>query len=324
MVRSVLLTLIAVPVLFARSSSTVEVTQAAVVSPLTVTARARSVRPGELVVLTVAAPTTLSDVRARAFDRDLPAFAVDGRRWRVLVGIDLDVAPRTYTVDIIGASGASESKTTHRLVVTPRQFRTRKLTVDPAFVNPPPDAVERIAREAAELNDLWTHSDATRLWSGAFVRPVPDEANSAFGTRSILNGEPRSPHSGADFNSPTGTPIKAPNAGRVVLAGDRYFTGNTVMIDHGLTLFSLFAHMSEIDVKVSDTVAPGDVIGKVGATGRVTGPHLHWSVRINGARIDPLSLLAIMGDNAELQQLLFGWSTIADFRLGIGDFLVAD
>ncbi len=296
MVRAVLLSLLVMSVPFARSSSGVEETQAAAASPLTVTTKARSVRPGELVVLTVVGRKSLSNVRARAFDRDWPAFAVDARRWRVLIGIDLDVAPRTYTVDIVGTDQGSELNATHRLVVTPRQFRTRKLTVDPAFVNPPPDAVERINREAAELNELWLHSETAKLWTDAFVRPVPDEANSAFGTRSILNGEARSPHSGADFNSPTGTPIKAPNGGRVVLAGDRYFTGNTVMIDHGLTLFSLFAHLSEIDVKAGDTVAAGDVIGKVGATGRVTGPHLHWSVRINGARIDPLSLLSAMGE----------------------------
>ena len=294
MVRSILLSLLAVSVVVSRSPTS-EATRAAVASPLTITAKARSVRPGELVVLTVAAPKALADIRARAFDRDLPAFAVDRRTWRVLVGIDLDVAPRTYTVDVTGMDDGMELTATHRLVVTPRQFRTRKLTVDPAFVNPPPDAVERINREATEMNGLWSHSEMAKLWTGAFVRPVPEEANSAFGTRSILNGEPRSPHSGADFNSPAGTPIKAPNAGRVVLAGDRYFTGNTVMIDHGLTLFSLFAHLSEMEVKVGDTVAAGDVIGKVGATGRVTGPHLHWSVRINGSRIDPLSLLAVMG-----------------------------
>ena len=124
---------------------------------------------------------------------------------------------------------------------------------------------------------------------------MPDPANSAFGTRSILNGQPRSPHSGADFRSAAGTPIKAPNAGRVVLAGDRYFTGNTVIIDHGLGLFSLFAHLSEVSVKEGDSVQSGEVVGKVGATGRVTGPHLHWSVRLSGARVDPLSLLAALG-----------------------------
>ncbi len=297
MVRPVLLSLLAAFALAVSSLNSDQATQATAPPPLTVTAKARSVRPGELVALTVRALGDISHVDARAFDRDLPAFAVDARTWRILVGIDLETSPRSYTVDITASDHPVLLRATHALVVVPRQFRTRKLTVDPAFVNPPPEAVERINREAAELNDIWSHSE-TKLWTVPFVRPVSDEANSAFGTRSILNGEPRSPHSGADFNSPTGTPIKAPNAGRVVLTGDRYFTGNTVMIDHGLTVISLFAHLSEIDVRVGDTVAAGDVIGKVGATGRVTGPHLHWSVRINGARVDPLSLLAVMGELA--------------------------
>ena len=262
---------------------------------VSVTAASRSVRPGELVVLTIvtAAPTT--PVRVRAFGRDLLPFAVDAKTWRVLVGIDLETAPRTYPIAIEAGGPPAGARATHRLVVVPRSFPTRTLTVDPAFVNPPASALDRIARETAELNQMWANSATTRLWDGPFSRPVPDAANSAFGTRTILNGEPRSPHGGADFSSATGTPIKAPNAGRVVLAGDRYFTGNTVMIDHGLTLFSLFAHLSEITVHVGDVVKTDDLIGKVGATGRVTGPHLHWGVRVNGARVDPLSLLATLG-----------------------------
>ena len=105
----------------------------------------------------------------------------------------------------------------------------------------------------------------------------------------------RSAHSGGDFLSPSGTPIHAPAAGRIVLAENLYFSGNTVIIDHGAGLFSLLAHMSVVDVKTGDRVATGDVVGKVGATGRVTGPHLHWTVRANGARVDPLSLLAVLG-----------------------------
>jgi murein DD-endopeptidase MepM/ murein hydrolase activator NlpD len=270
------------------------VPQTAAGTHLTITAAARAVRPGELVVLTVSAPNELVSLKARAFARDLPAFTVDGKTWRVLVGIDLETAPRTYSVDI-SAGDHPVSHAMHRLVVVPRTFRTRTLTVDEAFVNPPAEALDRIARETAELNDLWAHSSARKLWEGPFVRPVPDAANSAFGTRTILNGQARSPHSGADFISAAGTPIKAPNGGRVVLAGDRYFTGNTVMIDHGLTVFSLFAHLSEIAAKVGDVVNAGDIVGKVGATGRVTGPHLHWSVRVSGARIDPLSLLSVLG-----------------------------
>jgi len=229
----------------------------------------------------------------RAFGRDWPAYE-DGsaRRWRAPVGIDLDTRPATYHAEI----AAGEDRTSYPLVVRARAFRTRHLTVNPDLVNPPPDALERIDAEARELSDIWAHGEPQRLWSGPFVRPVPDEANSAFGTRSVYNGEARSPHSGADFLSPEGRPVKAPNAGRIVLAGARYFTGNTVIVDHGLGMFSLFAHLSEMDVKAGDTVAAGDLVGKVGATGRVTGPHLHWTVRVNGARVDPLSLLDVLGE----------------------------
>jgi murein DD-endopeptidase MepM/ murein hydrolase activator NlpD len=263
---------------------------------MTVTTRARALRPGEVLLFTVEAARDISSVRVHAFDKDFVGFAVKPRVWHVLVGIDLDVTPQTYSAEVFALDDPVATRVP--LQVVPAHFRTRKLTVDEAFVNPPPEALERIARETAELNDLWAHSATTKLWNGQFVRPVPDPANSAFGTRSILNGQPRSPHSGADFNSATGTPIKSPNGGRVVVAGDRYYTGNTVMIDHGLTLFSLFAHLSEIQVKVGDTVTAGDVVGKVGATGRVTGPHLHWSVRLNGTRVDPLSLLAMLGPQA--------------------------
>ena len=177
----------------------------------------------------------------------------------------------------------------------PRVFRTRRLTVDEAFVTPPPSEQERIDREAALLADVWKSPAAERLWTGAFVRPVPQEANSVFGTRSIFNGKPRNAHGGADFLSPGGTPIHAPNAGRIAVARSLYFSGNTVIIDHGLGLFSMLAHLSKIDVHEGDRVVAGQLLGLVGATGRVTGPHLHWAVRAGGARIDPLSLLALLG-----------------------------
>jgi murein DD-endopeptidase MepM/ murein hydrolase activator NlpD len=124
---------------------------------------------------------------------------------------------------------------------------------------------------------------------------VADPANSAFGTRSVFNGKSRNAHSGADFLSPAGTPIHAPNSGRIVVARPLYFSGNTVIIDHGLGLFSMLAHLSVIDVREGDRVSTGQVVGKVGATGRVTGPHLHWTVRAADARVDPLSLLALLG-----------------------------
>jgi murein DD-endopeptidase MepM/ murein hydrolase activator NlpD len=154
--------------------------------------------------------------------------------------------------------------------------------------------VQRIISEAAELARVWEQSAQSRLWSGAFVRPVPGSATGIFGSRSIFNGQARQPHGGTDFLSPTGTPIQAPNGGRVVLARELYFTGNTVVIDHGLGMFSLLAHLSVIDVQTGDSVTAAQIVGQVGATGRVTGPHLHWGVRIGEARVDPLAVLAIL------------------------------
>jgi murein DD-endopeptidase MepM/ murein hydrolase activator NlpD len=258
---------------------------------IAVTAAARSIRPGEIVVLTISAPAPLDALRVRAFEKDLLPFRVDAATWRVLVGIDLATAPGKHPVDIESAG----DRATHVLVVSPRAFPTRTITVAEGFVNPPPAAVTRIQEEAHELEQLWRSSASAKLWDGPFVRPVADPANSAFGARSIFNGQPRSPHGGADFLSEAGTPIKAPNAGRIALARDLYFTGNTVVIDHGLGLFSLFAHLSAIEVEPGTSVATGDVVGRVGATGRVSGPHLHWTVRAGGARVDPLSLLAVLG-----------------------------
>jgi murein DD-endopeptidase MepM/ murein hydrolase activator NlpD len=263
--------------------------------PIQITARSRSVQPGEIVVLAIDAPGVSGDIRVRAFDRDVAAYREGSRSWRALVGIDLDVKPGTYAVSVAANGGG---RAAYELVVKRRVFRTRRLTVNEAFVTPPASEQARIDRDAALLAAVWNAPAAERLWSGPFLRPVPQEANSAFGTRSIFNGKPRNAHGGADFLSPAGTPIQAPNAGRVVVARDLYFSGNTVVIDHGLGLFSMFAHLSAIDVHEGEPVTASQLLGRVGATGRVTGPHLHWAVRASGARVDPLSLLALLGNGA--------------------------
>ena len=262
--------------------------------PLRVSAPATVVQPGTVLLLTVASADPVAVVRARAFGRDLSPFRIDSRTWRVLVGVDLDVKPGKYTVEI--DEGLPASATTHVLTVTPRRFGTRALKVDPALVTPPPDAMERIAQEAARLHRLWEAPATSRVWRGPFLRPVPDVANSSFGTRSIYNGVPRAAHGGTDFLSPAGRPIKAPNGARVALAEPLYFTGGTVVLDHGAGVLSIFAHLSTIAVREGDEVKTGDLIGEVGATGRVTGPHLHWAVRVSGARVDPLSLLSALSD----------------------------
>jgi murein DD-endopeptidase MepM/ murein hydrolase activator NlpD len=275
--------------------ATAAIAQRPAAPSITIAADARAKQPGELVVFTLTMPASLGTPRVKAFDRAALPFQIDPTSWRVLVGIDLDTAPGTYGVSVDAGPSATAVHKTYSLVVAPKKFATRKLTVDESFVNPPANMQERISRESALLAEIWQRSTPAKLWNGPFVRPVPQEANSAFGTRSIFNGQPRSAHSGADFLSPAGTPIKSPNAGQVVLAEDLYYSGNTLIIDHGLGLYSLFAHLSVIDVRKGVAVATGDVVGKVGATGRVTGPHLHWMVRVGGARVDPLAVLELLG-----------------------------
>ena len=259
---------------------------------------ARSIRQGEVVVFTATTPQLVDAVRARAFGRDLATFRLDATRWQTLLGIDVDTAPGSYEVSFEATSAGHTSTATSELNITAGTFGKRVLRVDEGYVNPPDLAIARIKREAVEIEQLWTQSEPRRLWDLGFVRPVPGRANGAFGSRSIFNGQPRQPHGGADFLSPAGTPIHAPNSGRIVLARDLYFTGNTVVIDHGLGVFSLLAHLSVMDVHQGDLVTRGQTIGQVGATGRVTGPHLHWAVRMNGARVDPLSVLSAVGQDA--------------------------
>jgi murein DD-endopeptidase MepM/ murein hydrolase activator NlpD len=277
---------------------------------LTVTPAARSMQPGELVVLTIESAALIKDVRVIAFGAETRAFPIDNvdmpraalaRRWQALIGIDLDTAPGKYTVRVRASAVAIDTAAPNlpdgviELVVKPKKFPTRRLSVNEAFVNPPKEAQARIAAESREQQAIWDAPAATRLWSSPFVRPVAARANSAFGTRSVFNGQSRNPHGGADFLSPAGTPVKAPNAGRVALAKSLYYSGNTVIIDHGLGVFSFLCHLSKINVAAGDVIAAGQIVGLVGATGRVTGPHLHWSLRVSGARVDPLALLALLG-----------------------------
>ena len=266
-----------------------------------VTHRARALHPGEIVVLNVRTSAAPAALAASAFGAELRFFpAGPANVWSTLVGIDLEVEPGDHPVTVRAtAVDGSLAETDYILAVEPKQFATRRLRVEPRYVDPPPEVVERILRERDQQAALFPVSTAVRYWRDGFLRPVPGRANSAFGRRSVFNGQPRSPHSGADFLSGTGTPIKAPNDGVVVLATDLYFSGNVVIIDHGWGLYSYFAHLSAIDVAEGDRVRKGMVVGKVGATGRVTGAHLHWTVRLNDARVDPLSLLELFPDGGD-------------------------
>jgi murein DD-endopeptidase MepM/ murein hydrolase activator NlpD len=211
-----------------------------------------------------------------------------------LIGIDLNQEPGTFALKLSLIFGDGRRAERERAItIKPKEFPVEKLWVEEKFVTPPPEVRERIARESDLLKTVYEIFTPQWLGSGKFIVPTEGEVNSNFGKRRIFNNKPRSPHSGVDISSPLGTPVHASNSGRVVLAADLYFAGQTVIIDHGLGVFSLYLHFSRIMTERGNFVEKGDVIGEVGATGRVTGPHLHWGARILDCRVDPLALVRL-------------------------------
>jgi murein DD-endopeptidase MepM/ murein hydrolase activator NlpD len=210
-----------------------------------------------------------------------------------LLGVDLEKAPGDYEFSVSAtAENGEHAECTATLAVRAGKFATESLTVQKQFVEPNEQQAQRAVAEQEKLREIFDHITPEKLWHGPFRLPLTGVRGTNFGKRRILNGQPRSPHTGADFPAPTGTPIHAAQSGQVVLAEELYFSGNTVIIDHGLGIYSLYGHLSATDVAVGDDVKAGAVIGKVGATGRVTGPHLHWGVTVNKARVNPIQLVA--------------------------------
>ncbi|KPX09311.1 Peptidase, M23/M37 family [Pseudomonas syringae pv. cunninghamiae] len=203
-----------------------------------------------------------------------------GTRWLAIVGIPLTVKPGTQQV----TSGGRTLNFTVGSKKYPEQHITLK---NKRQVNPNPEDNKRIEGELAEELRAYRSFSPGTPSNLILDKPVNGPLSSRFGVRRFFNGEERNPHSGLDFAVPAGTPIKSPAAGKVILTGNYFFNGNTVFVDHGQGFISMFCHMSKIDVKVGDPVTRGGVVGKVGATGRATGPHMHWNVSLNDARVDP-------------------------------------
>jgi murein DD-endopeptidase MepM/ murein hydrolase activator NlpD len=216
-------------------------------------------------------------------------------RWLATVGIDLDSRPGDHAVDVTFLYADGRTRL-HRepIVVRAEQYPTTQLTVAERYVELDPKDQARAEIEAAETSAIYDTFTPERYWSEPFEVPVEGAADGRnFGHRRVFNGQPRAPHSGADLRAPTGTPIQAANRGRVVLAKDLFYSGNAVFIDHGFGLYTTYLHLSAIDVAVGELVERGQRIGLAGATGRVTGPHLHWGVRLLDARVDPFSLVRL-------------------------------
>ena len=225
--------------------------------------------------------------------KKVPAVLQQGR-WITVVGVDLDLKPGEYTANAVLTSQDGRTAAHEAIIrVDAAEFPVTELTVEEKYVQLSPANLARANREAKEIETIYSAMSGEMLWQEPFRVPIAGGTGRNFGHRRVFNGEPRAPHSGADLRAKTGTPIHAANRGRVVLAKNLFFTGNTVILDHGLGIYSLYAHLSRLDVKRGDTATRGQLLGLAGATGRVTGPHLHWAVRAQGARVDPFTLVEL-------------------------------
>lgn len=254
-------------------------------------------RQGSVLLVEVRSEMPLVSVEGRSERGGALRFWNDPERrvYQALLGVDLLTRPGALTVRAraVPESGGS-ADCNMELRILDGAFPVQRLDVDPGYVELSPKDRARSKKETAELGRIFSASTSERLWEGGFVEPVDGfDASGSFGKRRIFNGRPRSPHSGEDFPAPAGTPVRATARGRVVLAKGLFFLGNTVILDHGFGLFSFYGHLSSIGVEPGAMVESGAVIGNVGATGRVTGAHLHWGVRLGNARVNPMSLLAL-------------------------------
>jgi murein DD-endopeptidase MepM/ murein hydrolase activator NlpD len=215
--------------------------------------------------------------------------------YAALFGIDLDTKPGNHVWRVGVIEPGREPRSVQGIVrILRRDFHVERLTVPNTMVDLDPETERRAVAEGKQLATLYRTITPERIWRGKFTAPVgTTKAGAGFGARRIINGQPRSPHSGNDYSAPKGTPVIAVNAGKVALVGEFFFPGRLVILDHGLGLYTAYFHLDTIAVAEGERVERGQTLGTVGATGRATGPHLHFGAQVAGARIDPTTLLGL-------------------------------
>ena len=256
---------------------------------------AQEIVPGGIAILPIA---TATDKQPQAEYNGKPVMVIKNQnQWYAVVGIALVATPGQQNIKVTLADGSSR---TLEFTVQEKAYETQHLTIaDQRKVEPNEEDMKRINQEKVETDKALAHWNDTLLTQSLYLDlPVEGKLSSSFGLRRFFNEQPRAPHSGLDITAPAGTPIKAPAAGRVILIGDFFFNGNGLFIDHGQGLVTMYCHMSRIDVKEGQEVKRGQIIGAVGMTGRATGPHLHWGVSLNDARVNPSLFVPALMNNA--------------------------
>jgi len=263
-----------------------------------VTLTPANVESGSPELIRVQSPYVLARIEGEWLGRKLQFFPNrDHSSWYALAGVDVEAPAGSSKLTITGYDGSEEKSQSRDFSITvpihPAHYRTSSITVEPKFVEPGPEDQKEIDAATKAKQAAYANLADKQLWSGNFLAPVKAAPTDSFGTRRTFNGKLASIHKGTDFRAATGTPVHAGNSGTVILAQHLYYEGNCVMIDHGLGLISISMHLSRIDVKPGQRVTKGQLLGLSGATGRVTGPHLHWAIRWQGAMLDPAKLLRL-------------------------------
>jgi murein DD-endopeptidase MepM/ murein hydrolase activator NlpD len=255
------------------------------VSP-TLIIQPKKIGPGDVVTIVTG---TVSGPVEGTFNGKSIHFNSAKKTSKAIIGIDLNIEPGKYPLEVI----INGKKILKNIRIVKKKYPIQRLTLPGDMVELSPENEARADREQARTDAIWP-VDSVRFWRGNFIEPLPGkELGTPFGVRRIINKIPKNSHSGVDVTAEEGEPVHAPNNGVAVLVDDLFFSGNSVVLDHGQGIYTMFFHLSKSTVKRGHMVMKGDVIGLVGSTGRSTGAHLHWGVRMQGARVDPLKLIKL-------------------------------
>ena len=253
-------------------------------------------KQGEVLVVTVSVNEEPIRVIGHFLHREMMFFPVGKQVYAGLVGLDMQDTPGQYDLIVQVDYADCTDQIRMTIVLMKEDFTIQHVTVPKNMVDLDRTTLARVKKESQVLSRAFAHVLPNPLWTSGFREPVQGRISGRFGSRRVLNGQPKRPHSGEDIAASAGTPVVAMTSGMVRLTMNHFFTGKGVVLDHGLGLFSMYFHLSTIEVTQGQFVKTGQPIGAVGATGRATGPHLHWGVRLNGARVDPYSLLNLSLD----------------------------
>ena len=239
----------------------------------------------------------LTDMRIVFGHRDFPVYLhpVNPKAYRFgLIGIPYHKAPGPAELTLKWTNATGEHARTIPFEIIAGKYRTDVLQVDSARVNPNQINIVRAKKEARKVKQTYADGSIAGLWDGDFQLPMASEITSPFGNKRLFNGQLKSYHNGVDFRAPIGTPVFAANSGVVQMAENFFYSGNVVIIDHGNKIFTIYAHLSKIEVAAGQPIKKGQQLGLTGASGRVSGPHLHWGVKVNGAAVNPIQFIEVM------------------------------